>query len=272
MDLIDQYRAHLIDLDRSQRTITDYEAILRRMDRELPHGLTGANSDELKAWIWSDGRGPATRLMYRTIVGGFFAWAVAPPDNPNDPWLDYDPARALPRPRKPRRKPKPVTSEQLGAILAQAGDPHRLWFLLAAYAGLRCVEISRMDRAHITADQVWVRAGKGDRERYVPTHPVLWRAVAGIGSGPVAVDRDGLTRLNPQQVAHRGNHVLRNMQAGASMHRLRHWFGTTAYARSRDVLAVRDLMGHSAVTTTQLYVDIADDQRRRTVDGLPDLT
>lgn len=272
MDLIDQYRSHLIDLDRSERTVEDYTGILRRLDRDLPHGLVGAHTDELREEIWSDARGPATRLLYRTVVAGFFSWATCPPDDPDDPWLDYDPARALPRPRKPRRKPKPVTSEQLGDILARAGDPHRLWFLLAAYGGLRCVEISRMDREHVDVEQLWVPSGKGDRERSVPTHPALWRAVAELPAGPVALDHDGTTRLSPQQVAHRGNHQLRKMQAGASMHRLRHWFGTTAYAQSRDVLAVRDLMGHSAVTTTQLYVEIADDQRRRTVDGLPDLT
>ena len=34
-------------------------------------------------------------------------------------------------------------------------------------------------------------------------------------AGPIALDHDGTTRLSPQQVAHRGNHQLRKMQAGA---------------------------------------------------------
>lgn len=272
MDLIDEYRRHLTDLARSPRTIRDYEDILRRADRQLPQGLAGAATEELRAWIFTDGRGAASRLLYRTVIAGFFAWAVAPADDPDTPWLDYDPARHLPRVRRPRRRPKPVSTEQLTDMLSRAADPYRVWFLLAAYAGLRCVEISRADREHITETHVWVPSGKGDRERHVPTHPALWRAVAGLPAGPIAVDGDGVTRLTPQKVAHRGNHQLRKMQAGASMHRLRHWFGTQTYARTKDLRTVQDLLGHADVSTTQGYVEVVDAQRVAAIAALPDLT
>jgi integrase/recombinase XerC len=272
MDLIAEYRSHLTDLARSPRTIDDYTGILRRADRQLPHGLAGATADELRGWIFVDRRGPASRLLYRTIVCGFFAWATCPPDDPDTPWLDYDPSRHLPRVRRPRRKPKPVSTEQLTDMLSRAVAPYRVWFLLAAYAGLRCVEISRCDREHVTEAQVWVPSGKGDRERYVPTHPALWRAVAELPAGPIALDHDGVTRLTPQKVAHRGNHQLRKMQAGASMHRLRHWFGTQTYARTKDLRTVQDLLGHADVSTTQGYVEVVDAQRTAAVAALPDLT
>lgn len=272
MDLIDVYAGHLADLDRSPRTIADYTGILRRSDRDLPHGLAGATTDELRAWIFTSRRGPASRLLYRTVVAGFFAWAVAPPDDPDEPWLDYDPASRLPKVRRPRRRPKPVSTEQLTDVLTRAPEPYRGWFLLAAYAGLRCVEISRANREHITETHVWVPSGKGDRERFVPTHPALWRAVAELPPGPVALDHDGVTRLSPQKVAHRGNYRLRQMQAGASMHRLRHWFGTQTYARTKDLRTVQDLMGHADVSTTQGYVEVVDAQRAAAVAALPDLT
>jgi integrase/recombinase XerC len=272
MDLIAEYREHLTDLARSPRTIHDYEDILRRADRQLPHGLCGATADELRGWIFTDRRGAASRLLYRTIVCGFFAWATCPPDDPDAPWLDYDPSRHLPHVRRPRRKPKPVSTEQLTDMLTRATAPYRTWFLLAAYAGLRCVEISRCDRQHVTETHVWVPSGKGDRERYVPTHPALWRAVAELPPGPIALDHDGVTRLTPQKVAHRGNHQLRKMQAGASMHRLRHWFGTQTYARTKDLRTVQDLLGHADVSTTQGYVEVVDAQRTAAVAALPDLT
>lgn len=272
MDLIDQYRRHLIDLDRSPRTIGDYVDILRRADRQLPAGLAGATTDELRAWVFGGDRGAASRLLYRTVIAGFFAWATAPPDDPDEPWLDYDPASRLPRVRRPRRKPKPINTGQLADVLTRSAAPHRAWFLLGAYAGLRCVEISRCDRAHITEQHVWVPSGKGDRERYIPTHPALWRAVAELPAGPVALDHDGTTRLSPQQVSHRGNYRLRMMQAGASMHRLRHWFGTETYRRTGDLRTVQDLMGHADVSTTQGYVEVVDAQRAAAVAALPDLT
>lgn len=272
MELINTYATHLADLDRAPRTIADYTDILKRADRDLPHGLAGATTDELRAWIFTPKRGPASRLLYRTVVAGFFAWATCPPDDPDEPWLDYDPASRLPKVRRPRRRPKPVSTDQLTDMLGRAPEPHRAWFLLAAYAGLRCVEISRANREHITEQHVWVPSGKGDRERFVPTHPALWRAVAELPPGPVALDHDGITRLSPQKVAHRGNYRLRQMQAGASMHRLRHWFGTQTYARTKDLRTVQDLMGHADVSTTQGYVEVVDAQRVAAVAALPDLT
>lgn len=272
MDLIAVYTQHLADLGRSPRTINDYTGIMRRLDRDLPHGLAGATADELRNWIFTPDRGAASRLLYRSVVAGFFAWATNPPDDPDEPWLDYDPASRLPKVRRPRRRPKPVSTEQLTDVLTRAPEPYRAWFLLAAYAGLRCVEISRANREHITETHVWVPSGKGDRERFVPTHPALWRAVAELPPGPVALDHDGVTRLSPQKVAHRGNYRLRQMQAGASMHRLRHWFGTQTYARTKDLRTVQDLMGHADVSTTQGYVEVVDAQRAAAVAALPDLT
>lgn len=271
-DLIAEFAAHLADLNRAPRTIEEYVGALRRLDRDLPSGLAGANEPELKAGIFTERRGAAARLLYRAAVTGFFAWATCPPDDPDEPWLDFDPSARLPRPPRPRRRPKPLASDQLALALSRAKEPYRTWYLFAAYAGLRCCEISRLRREHVTEEEVWVRQGKGGRERHVPTHPALWRAVAGLPAGPVAVDRDGTTVLSAAKVSHRGNWHLRPLVPGGSMHRLRHWFGTEAYRQSRDPFAVRDLMGHADVATTQVYVEIVDGQRRSAVTALPDLT
>lgn len=272
MDLIAEFAAHLADINRSPRTIQEYVGALRRLDRALPSGLAGANEPELKAAIFTDRRGAAARLLYRAAVSGFFAWATCPPDDPDMPWLDFDPSVRLPRPPRPRRRPKPLTSDQLTVILSRAAEPYRTWFMLAGYAGLRCIEISRLRREHVTQEEVWVRQGKGGRERYIPTHPALWKAVAGLPSGPVALDHDGVTVLGAEKVSHRGNHHLRPLAPGASMHRLRHWFGTESYRATRDPFAVRDLMGHADVATTQVYVEIVGGQREAAVAALPDLT
>lgn len=272
MDLITEYTSHLTDLNRSPRTITEYDQILRRLNRNLPHGLAGANSRELKEGINTERRGSGSRRLVTSTVQGFFRWACDPPDE-GDPWLDFDPSVRLPRAPRPKPRPKPVTSEQLAQVLTLAAEPYRTWYMLAAYAGLRCIEISRIHREHITEREVWVRQGKGDRERYVPTHPALWRVVQQLPPGPVAVDPRGKVGvLNERLIAQRGGRRLKPLVPGGSMHRLRHWFGTEAYRQSRDPFAVRDLMGHADVSSTQMYIEIVDGQRESAVAALPDLT
>jgi integrase len=62
--------------------------------------------------------------------------------------------------------------------------PFLAWILLGAFGGLRCCEISRLNREDVTAERIWLR-GKGDKERYVPC------ASADLGGGPGPAARAG---------------------------------------------------------------------------------
>jgi integrase len=260
MEILDAYERHLATLRRSENTIRTYMTLLRAMNRDLPNGLVGACRDELEEYLAGLVSNSAV-ILNRAVLRGFFGWAC----DPDDQWLDYDPTGRLARPRTPEPDPKPVSSEQLACILGNAAEPYRTLFVLAAYAGLRCIEISRVERRDITEQVMLVRRGKGDKLRRIPTHPILWRAVAGLPPGRI-------TELSPRQVSMNGNRRLHKLAPGTTMHQLRHWFGTEAYNRSLDLLAVKDLMGHATVATTQVYVKVADAQRRAAVAALPDLT
>lgn len=267
IDFLAGYEQHLRELTRSDSTIDTYMGILRNMNRSLPRGLIYACEDELRSWIFVPGHGQATRSLYVTVATGFFGWASDP--DKDDGRLNYDPSRKLPRVASPKRLPRPITEEQLFDILARAEQPYRDWFVIAAYAGARCIEISALDQAHIGKQSVWLH-GKGDKERYVPTHPLVWELAQRLPAGPVAVDHDG-TRLTRQQVAGRGKYRLQNILGykDVSMHRLRHTFGTAAYEACRDLRAVQELMGHESSKTTEGYVQASKASMRQAVLGLP---
>jgi integrase/recombinase XerC len=256
------YRRHLRDLGRADSTVEGYLELLTRMDRELPQGLTRACEDELREWINADGHGRATRNWYRTVVCGFFAWCC----DPDEPRLDFNPARRLPRGPQPRYRPRPVPVAQLLDIFARARQPYRDWFLLARRAGARCTEIAAMDREDITRDHVRLH-GKGGFDRYVPTHDLVWELAQSLPPGPVARDTDG-SRLTRQQISHRGNYRLTMLgHPDVSMHRLRHTFATAAYDEVKDLVAVQELMGHASPATTAIYVAVNEASKRRAVLG-----
>jgi integrase/recombinase XerC len=264
VELIAQYERHLRDLRRATSTITAYVDVLTRADRELPVGLLSACTDELAEWIYTDDRSRATRSQYRTIIAGFFAWAC----DPDDPVLDYDPARRLPKVRVPRGRPRPVAPGQQLDILTRAQRPFRDWFVICLYAGARCIEVAQLDREDITQDSVLLK-GKGDMNRYVPTHPMVWELARQLPRGPVAVDQDG-SRLDRRQISHRGNYHLSSALGyrGVSMHRLRHTFLTGAYDACKDIRAVQALAGHASVATTQVYVAVSEATMRSAVASL----
>jgi len=233
------------------------------MDADIPAGLLYANSDELRDWIVQPGRSARTRNHYTAIAAGFYGWAT----HPASQIIDFNPALILPKAKVTKRRPRPVTNERLNAILERSKEPYRRWFLLAACAGLRCCELAGLDREDVTEKELWVR-GKGDKERAIPTHPLIWAEVRDL-DGPLAVRRDGRP-AGRRYISARGNEYLHDvLGVSTNVHHLRRWFGTAAYAESHDIRAVQELLGHAHVNTTEGYVDTATESMEAAVAALP---
>jgi len=265
-DLIAGYLQHLAVLGRAETTRDTYADELCRLDRTLPEGLVYACADELCDAIHNGQRSPAHIAKITAAVTGFFAWAT----NPADPRLDYNPAQHLPRAQVRPRRPRPVTNEELADILRRAREPMRTWYLLAAGNGLRCIEISRLDRADVTEEATWIR-GKGGKERIVPTHPAVWHAVKDLPGGPIARNRDG-SHADRIQVQERANYHLQTTlgHRTVSMHRLRHWHGTYVHqAAGGDIRVTQELLGHASPNTTSVYVATIGGAKAAAVRGLP---
>jgi integrase/recombinase XerC len=246
--LIDAWITDLRVTGKAQATIETYEPPVRRAHRELPYGLAGSTTDELKAWIWAPGLAPASRKLYRSAIAAFLGWAYAGGHS------DCDPAVLLPKVRVPETEPRPTEQTILADILARSRDPYRRWILIAAAMGLRSVEIARLDREHVTAERTWVQ-GKGGKNVYVPTHPAVWDELRPLPPGPVARRIDG-GRATRRDVYTRANgHIRRLGYKGVTMHRMRAWHATHIFRSSgRDIIVAKTAMRHTNLATTQRYV------------------
>lgn len=265
LDLIDHYCQHLVELGRSERTIETQRGILIRMDNELPYGLDEAEDDEIKKWIHRPIWSRQTKCCYLAAAHGFYQFCV----HENRQYLSRDPSASCPRPKIPKRLPKPISNDRLSIVLGQARQPIRLWCTIAAYEGARCIEISRMDRDQITETETYLY-GKGDKERVVPTHPLVWNAVKDLPTGPIARNsKDG--RAAPQEITVRAIKEFRRLglPRGISMHNLRHWYGTHIHAAVGDIRVTQEAMGHASPNTTAAYTAIANARLRAAVAALP---
>lgn len=253
---IQSYLDHLTTSGSPRTTVDTYRYALRSAARALPHGLGGSYPEELAAWLATLGRG--TQLTYRAALRGFYAHHQRTGEH-----VGPDPTTDLPRVRRPRRLPRPVEHDQLALILARATEPVRRWAVIAAYAGARCCEIARLDRADIS-EQVTYLHGKGDAERLVPTHPAVWEAVADLPAGPIAGGR------SPHEVSRLGSRAFRELGlTGVTMHRLRHWHATWFHAAAGDPRITQQQLGHANLATVQVYTAVSDAAMRAAVLGLP---
>jgi len=176
-------------------------------------------------------------------------------------------------PRRPRRLPDtPKTAEVEAALDALDGDGplalrNRALVELVYSAGLRSSEAVGLDLADVDfeREQLHVR-GKGGKERIVP----LGEEAGHLLAQYLHEARPGLLRgaENAVFVSARGRRLdtstLRRIFAHP--HRLRHAFATHLLEGGADLRTIQELLGHSSLSTTQLYSHVDGRRLRRVYD------
>lgn len=202
----------------------------------------------------------------RMTIMGFYRWAE------RVGLVAQSPARDLQTVRRVRALPRPTPSEEIFAAFDRADHRIRLAIELAAYAGLRRSEIARIRLNDVVRDQMLVR-GKGGNHRVVPLHPVLVEALHGeFERRREAGETSEWLFPSPHgrhiTAQHLGKLVNACFGPGWTLHTLRHRFASQAYASSRDLRAVQELLGHSRPETTAIYAAVPDGARQAAVMGV----
>lgn len=193
-----------------------------------------------------------------------------------------DPAARIPAPKLPRTLPKSLSEIEVDQLLsAPKGETPRVRrdraMLEVLYAcGLRVSELVglRCDRVNLRQGVVYV-TGKGDKERLVPMgeccHTAMDRYLEvraelmhNRSCEHIFVNERG-TGLTRQAVWHMIRRYAR--QAGIhkpfSPHTLRHAFATHLLNHGADLRSLQMLLGHSSVSTTQIYTYIAQNRLKQ---------
>lgn len=236
-------------------TIYQRRRTIMRLARYLGDvGLLDVSAEELSDFL-SRPLSAESRATEISHLRSFYRWA----------WktrrTGEDLGDHLERPKLARRLPRPAEPADLAHAIEEANERVRPWLYLAAFAGLRCHEIAHLRREdvldHHEPPVLVVVDGKGGRQRVVPLAVELVEELRRWDlprSGWLFTRRDGLDGpVAPHTVSHIGARHLRACGVPATMHQLRHLFGTTMYRRTRDLRVVQELLGHSSPATTAGY-------------------
>jgi site-specific recombinase XerD len=206
---------------------------------------------------------PATIARKLAAVRSFLRFALGP---------DRVPDASL-APRRPRRLPETPTQQdveaELGALTADGplGLRNRALVELVYSAGLRSREAIDLDLADVDFEQEQLHVkGKGGKERVVP----LGEEAAHWLSRYLRDGRPQLTRkaVDALFLSVRGRRLdtstLRRL--APHPHRLRHAFATHLLEGGADLRVIQELLGHSSLSTTQVYSHVDARRLRRVYD------
>jgi integrase/recombinase XerC len=227
---------------------------------------------DFRAWLAHNaahGREASSRAREVAGVRNFFRWL----DRTGR--LHNAAIGLLKSPKTARRLPRPVSEASAADIVALAkNEPSEGWiglrdealFTLLYGAGLRISEALGLHYADLVQNDRLTVTGKGNKQRNVPLLPIVQESIVKYlkacpypvaGKDFIFLGARGEV-LNPG-VAQRQLRRLRrdlNLPDNVTPHALRHSFATHLLADGADLRSLQELLGHSSLSTTQLYTQV----------------
>lgn len=249
-------------LDSTEQSIQARRDNLIRLARDLDPELLAATADDLADWQSSlrtrvserTGRALSVNTLatYSAHCKAFYRWAA------DTDRIEVDPSTRLRRIHRPRGEAHPIPERDLLHILDIAPEPMRTWLLLAAFMGLRAMEIAHLRRENVqeVEGRLVISAIGKYRKPFrltVPLHvePSIRLHLARAGRLWTAPRGGPLTPANLSLLVAR---LFHRNDMPYTLHWLRHSFGTETYRRTRDLLLTQDVMRHSSADMTRIYV------------------
>lgn len=208
------------------------------------------------------GYAPSTRALRLSALRVFARWLVV------QRIVDRDFTLGVAKVRRPRSQPRDVTNEHAEAVLAQARTSReRLIFWLMFGAGLRCVEVARLDVDDWDRSESTVFVtGKGGHQRTVPIGPSTTAALdaylaeTGNHAGALIRSEDGTRRLSRGRIGGIVGRMFADAGVklrpydGRSAHGLRAAAASDLYDVLPDPRVVQEFLGHADMQNLERYL------------------
>src|SRR5215831_12628537 len=282
-DLVREFLSYIqVEKGLAPNTLQSYRrdiAKLQRWAEQNRKPIEAIERKDLREWIARmsrDGLSPSSITRAVSAARGFFRFLML------DDHIVKHPAEDLKTPQRYSRLPKFLSEEEMERLLlapdiqTDTGIRDRALLEIMYAAGLRVSEVCGLRAADLELDAGLVRChGKGSKERSIP----LGKSAIHWLQRYLAVRQQFGNQAKPELFLHRGRSLTRQTAwsiikthaatAGVpdiSPHTLRHSFGTHLMQHGADSRSVQALLGHSDISTTEIYTHITDLHMRKAYD------
>jgi site-specific tyrosine recombinase xerC len=257
---------------RAEATVRGYRTDLKNLAQEIDT-FADFNLNNLRQWLGNavaEGKARATLARRTASVKAFSTWAE------REGYLSRDVAARLVTPKVGQHLPTVMAPQQAGELVGNAVSVDEAHFqrdsaiLELLYAtGMRVAELVRLDIGDVDFKRSTARVtGKGNKQRVVPfgaaATDALQQWIDGgrtelargdtqaifVGSRGARIDQRQVRRIVKKAATITGT-------SGLTPHGVRHLAATHLLEGGADLRVVQELLGHSSLSTTQIYTHVS---------------
>ncbi len=271
---IQGFLTHLREVKKtSENTTLSYERDLRKLQRYLNdikiRGIEAVTKEELEAYLRTmkeAGRKPSTISRNTASIKAYFAYLT------KNGFLTVNVASKLKAPKVEKKIPGILTTEEINRLLDEP-DPDtpkglrdRAMLELLYATGIRVTELITLKLSNINRGMDYIVCSDAHKERIIPFGNVAGRALdAYMDNGRpkfVADEENDLlfTNCYGRAMSRQGFWKLikyyggrAGISADITPHTMRHSFAAHLVGNGADLCCVQEMLGHSDISTTQIY-------------------
>ncbi|MFH1802993.1 MAG: site-specific tyrosine recombinase/integron integrase [archaeon] len=261
MEVVEKLKAELKIRGFSPLTVRNYtffvEKFLARIDKQ-PEEL---NEDDVKLYLSEmfDTKSKNTIMLAAASLKFFFIEVLK---------KGFE---GVPLPKKEKRLPEVLTKDEVRNLIESTDTvKSRLIVSLLYSTGLRVSELVNLKVSDLNLEDKtgWVRRGKGSKDRLFVMSDGLSKELAEYFDGRgkqneyVFSKIKPLTTRNIQKII-KGARERAGIKKKTTPHTLRHSFATHLLEQGIDIRVIQAMLGHSSLSTTQVYTHISSEQLKK---------
>jgi len=281
VELLEGFLTYLsVEKGLSRNTVQSYSADLKRYGsflgerKKTMDAASSADVVDFMEFLREGGYTVSSICRYVSSIKAFHRYLLI------ENRAGQDPTEGIQSPRRWERLPKALSVEEVTGLLS-AGlegktamrDSAMLELLYSS--GLRVSELVSLKTGDIHFDAGFIRVvGKGSKERVVPVHHRALHKIRGYleQERPLILKKRQsaylfVTRMGRQMTRQRFWQTLKaaGRRAGIDLspHTIRHCFATHLLEGGADLRSVQKMLGHSDISTTQIYTKVTADRIRK---------
>ncbi len=260
MDDMEKLRAELKLRGFSPLTVRNYSFFVDKFLKRAGKNSSDVNEDDVKVYLSElfDSKSKNT-IMLASASLKFFFKEVLKKEFAN-----------IPIPKKDKKLPEVLSKEEIIELInATDTQKSRLMISFLYSTGLRVSELVNLRAEDLNLDEMtgWVRKGKGSKDRLFSISRELCEELKSYlsfreGYKFLFSREKPLTTRNVQKIIY-GSRIRAGINKRITPHTLRHSFATHLLEGGTDIRTIQAILGHSSLSTTQVYTHISSEHIKR---------